>query len=247
VTPGDQTRAVLEIVKRALRERGLSYADVAMALGVSLPTVTRLLNKENIPLDALARICDVAGRPMADVFAEAASMRRMTFFDAAQDALFLEKPAARTYFSRLADGMSPAAIERKYGLRTASTVKYLHALERVGLIDALPGNRARLRVMPPFGFGRKSRTMQRELRTVVEAVSDRVLAKLARPQEDMILVKPLRLSRARYAALKEDLRAVIERYARLEAVEQRTAAARPTIAVVMCDEMPFPEPELRDW
>ena len=50
-------------LKRALKERGLAYADVARALRLSLPTVKRLFSTDDFSLERVEKICELTGLP----------------------------------------------------------------------------------------------------------------------------------------------------------------------------------------
>ena len=52
-----QSEQVIRAVKRQLKARGLRYSDLAARLGVSEPTVKRLLSRGGITLERLDRIC----------------------------------------------------------------------------------------------------------------------------------------------------------------------------------------------
>jgi Mn-dependent DtxR family transcriptional regulator len=243
MTPDVEVEAILEALKRRLRERGVTYAEVAKALDVSLPTVKRMLNKGAIPLATLARIAALAGVSIAELGAQA-ERPKITFFDARQDDLFFERPEMLAYFLRLQDGATPREIEREARISRASTTAYLLALDRVGLIEMLPDDRVRLRVKPPSGFSRTSRTMARDLRQTLDRVADGVFAKLHAPADDMILLKPMRLGREAYRELRAELRAIVERYAVLGAREKDAEAI---VVAVLCDrfaEAPRPIPEI---
>lgn len=231
--------SVLCTLKRLLKQRNRSYGDVAKHLGVSLPTVKRMLNKASVPFDVLVRIAELLEISVFELMREAeVAMTRITIFDESQDALFATEPALLAYLQRLAEGKTPAEIAREHGLRPASTVKYLLRLEAAGLVTSSAHGAVRLKVKPPFGFGRKSRYLKRDLRATVEAVSARILDKLDRPERDFILVKPMRLPRHRYVEMTTELRDVVVRYARLDALGAATneRAGEDVIVIVMCDE-----------
>jgi len=52
-----QAALLVEVVKRSLRERGLTYARVAKGLGLSESSVKRVFSQENLSLDRLEQIC----------------------------------------------------------------------------------------------------------------------------------------------------------------------------------------------
>jgi transcriptional regulator with XRE-family HTH domain len=250
MTPDVEVEAVLEALKRALKERGVTYVAVAKALGTSLPTVKRMLNKGAIPLSTLARIAALVDLSIGELADRAGKTRPpITFFDDAQDELFFRRPEMLAYFIRLADGESPQQIERACSLSEASTTAYLLALDRVKLVELLPENRVRVLVKSPCGFSRRSKTLARDLRATVDQVADALFARFHTPGDDMILVTPLRLTTAAYGELRKELREVVERYAALDALETRRRArgTETFVATILCDrhaEKPRPIPDI---
>jgi transcriptional regulator with XRE-family HTH domain len=244
MTPDVEVQAVLEALKRALKERGVTYAAVASALGTSLPTVKRMLNKGAIPLSTLARIAALVDLSLGELTDRAVAARpTFTFFDDAQDELFFRRPELLAYFLRLVDGETPQQIERAAGISEASTTAYLLALDRVKLLELLPENRARLLVKSPCGFSRRSKTLARDLRATIDALADGLFSRFHTPGDDMILVKPLRLTPSAYGELRKELREVVERYAALDALETRRRArgAETFVTTILCDRYAEPE------
>lgn len=59
--------AVVQATRATLRERGMTYRDLAVLLGLSEPTVKRDLGHGNFSLRRLDRICDVLGVTVEDL------------------------------------------------------------------------------------------------------------------------------------------------------------------------------------
>jgi AcrR family transcriptional regulator len=66
----DQTLIVSEL-KRALRERGLTYADVASRLDLSLASVKRLFSTGDFSLARVDQICELAGTGLRELMERA--------------------------------------------------------------------------------------------------------------------------------------------------------------------------------
>ena len=62
-----QASLVVDVLKQALRRRGLTYADVARGLGRSESSVKRLFAEKKLTLDRLEKICALAGLELADL------------------------------------------------------------------------------------------------------------------------------------------------------------------------------------
>ncbi|WP_237642513.1 helix-turn-helix domain-containing protein [Stenotrophomonas panacihumi] len=61
------SKLILGAIREQLRLQGVTYRDLAMALGVSEPTVKRDLSRGNFSLDRLDRICEVLGIGLDDL------------------------------------------------------------------------------------------------------------------------------------------------------------------------------------
>ena len=56
-----QSAYLVEALKRVLKERGLTYADVASALGISHASVRRTFAQQSFTLARIDEICEIAG------------------------------------------------------------------------------------------------------------------------------------------------------------------------------------------
>ncbi|MGJ8725369.1 MAG: helix-turn-helix domain-containing protein [Roseibacillus sp.] len=203
---------LIATLKDLLRQRQINYQRIADAMDLSLPSVKRMLNKTNLPLDRLLGICRLAGIEPADLF-EAAQRNQPqhTLFTKEQDDLFFERPEYLGYFMRLAiEGESPDQIAVSEGLSSLSTARYLQGLEKVGLLERETGEKVRLSISPPFGFGVESRV----LRTRHAAfVSETVEAVLSPNSKDVFaLLKPLRLRKESFSEMLGELRKTVDKY-----------------------------------
>ncbi len=242
-----------EALKRALRAAGKTYGDVAAHLGVSLPTVKRMLTRGEMPLATFARIAVFAGTRMGDLLGDARdAQRRMTYFTKAQDAAFAARPELLAYFSLLAEGEEPRAIARAQGLKPASTVKYLQALEELGLVEVAPHDRATLLVAPPFAFAADSLCLKRDLQARVRETVDGIFARwnTSSPAGSFLgpflVVKPMSVTATRYGELARELADVIARHAVAAERESRasTEPRRTIMAIAATDAVETKAPKL---
>jgi DNA-binding Xre family transcriptional regulator len=143
---GDTQRLLAEL-KRLLKARGLRYADVAAALGLSEATVKRQLSRGPLDLQQLERLCAMLE---VDFFELARGARDRahagTQLTLAQENALAAEPRLLVAFHLLCNGWSKAAVCEEFGLDAPQAVLLLARLDRLGLIDLLPGDRVRLRV-----------------------------------------------------------------------------------------------------
>ncbi|MEM7383451.1 MAG: XRE family transcriptional regulator [Verrucomicrobiota bacterium] len=219
--------SLLEALKAVLKDRGLTYPDLAGKLGVSLPTIKRLLNKPGIPLDRLMEICRLADVSLSDLFERATELApKHSIFTESQDALFAESPDARQFFSELFfERKKPSQIAKEHDLTRLSVEKYLSLLEKVGLLEREPGGRVKFCVSPPIGFGPDSRVLREIQEQFMRSIVDSVIHAKTEVKGRFVIMKPLRLSDQQYEAMLEELRSVIDRFSFLSESGGRTEEA----------------------
>ncbi|MDH3588515.1 MAG: helix-turn-helix transcriptional regulator [Gammaproteobacteria bacterium] len=141
-----QTTEVLKALKRVLRARGLTYADLAVALGLSEASVKRLFSEQTFSVRRLEETCRFLDMTLYD-------LTRMTRLGDEDDTTSLdldqEKALARdssllAYFYLLLTGWKPARIARQLKLSATEHTRVLARLDKLRLIDLGPGNRVRV-------------------------------------------------------------------------------------------------------
>lgn len=134
-------------LKRVLKTRGLTYADVARALQLSEATVKRQLSRGPIELERLDRLCEW----LEIDFYELARLARRAAqtspqLSLAQESALAAEPQLLMAFHLLCNEWSVAAIRAEFGLSAPQMVKLLARLDRLALIELLPGDQVRLKV-----------------------------------------------------------------------------------------------------
>jgi len=148
----DRSR-LMTALKQLLKARGWRYADLAEALGVSEPTVKRMLSSGRMDL---ARLEDVCARLDIDFF-ELARIARgtrdaRTHLSPAQEAALADAPRLMTMFHLLCQGWRVDAVREAFALDRVESTRLLAALDRLDLIELLPGDHVRLRVPRDFAW-----------------------------------------------------------------------------------------------
>jgi len=141
-----QAEQIVAALRRALKSRGITYRQLAGALGVSEPTVKRLFAGRAVTLARLESVCELAG---IDFYELARAARREAALPR-ELALEQEEALARdarllTVFHLLLNEWTAPEILADYALAEAELVRMLLRLERLGLIELATGNRVRLR------------------------------------------------------------------------------------------------------
>lgn len=141
------TREIVETLKRLLKARGMTYADLARGLQVSTPTIKRTFSQRSFTLERLEQVL----RLLELDFQELARLSRSRSGGPAelslqQETALAKDPRLFTVFWLLCNDWHFDRIVAEFRVGAAQITSYFARLERLQLIDWRPGNRARLRV-----------------------------------------------------------------------------------------------------
>ena len=145
------TQDLVNALKSELRAAGVTYADLADALGMSESSVKRVFAKSDMPLsriDEMLRVLKMDFAELARKVADAQPLSRQ---------LTVEQEAAVVADRRLLllaicclSQWSFEAMTAEYAFSDAECIKYLAQLDRLGIIELRPLNRYRLKVAKGF-------------------------------------------------------------------------------------------------
>lgn len=206
----------LTALKEMLKRRGITYGQLADALGCSLPTIKRSLNKPALPLDRLLEIAEVANIEFAEICKRADQLRPKHYvFTDEQDRLFDDRPELLDYFQELISGKSPSEIAKHHGLDVKSSGLYQKHLEVAGLIKRKARNQVKLLVYAPVGFGPGSRYLKREMESFLTSVVTSVVHAETPKRDSFAILKPLTLTEQDYREMVEGIKRLVDTYSAL--------------------------------
>lgn len=140
-------------IKRELRARDLTYRDVAKKLALSEASVKRLFSGGDFTLERLVALAALLDLTLAELASLAASsepkLRQLT---AAQEAEIVSDEKLLLVAACALNHWTEADIVAAYRLSSAECIQRLLRLDRLRLIDLLPGNRVRLNVARDFDW-----------------------------------------------------------------------------------------------
>jgi len=142
-----QTTLLIETMKRVLKARGLTYADIAQRLDLSEASVKRLFSDQSFTLKKLENFCQA----LEIDFFELAKLARGAHaapesLSTAQEQALTEDPRLMAVFYLLHNDWSLADIQMHYEISEADCIGLTLRLEKLALLDLLPNNRVHLRV-----------------------------------------------------------------------------------------------------
>jgi transcriptional regulator with XRE-family HTH domain len=132
-------------LKRALRERHLTYLDVAQRLEVSLPTVKRLFSTGDFSLDRVDRICQLLGLGLSEILERAREhavpINQLTV--AQEQEIVADQRLLFVTWLVVANSATLEDIVRDYRFTEREVLSCLIRLDRLKVIELQPHNRAR--------------------------------------------------------------------------------------------------------
>lgn len=144
---------LMSTIKRQFKLRGWTYKQLGEALEVSEPTVKRMFTGANLTLDRLAQLAELLEMSMADLMLESeSSQQRLEQLTVAQEQQLVSDIRLLLVTICVLNHWSMAEIVNKYQLTEAQCVGHLLTLDKLHLLELLPGNRIRLLVARNFAW-----------------------------------------------------------------------------------------------
>jgi len=148
-----EVKQVLTVLKRHLKAKGLTYRDVGRAIGVSEPSVKRLFASGRVTLDRLSKLGTVVDLTLAELCQEAAAdIPKISQLTVAQETQLVADIELLLVAACALNHWTLADIVAAYDLTEMRCLQCLLKLDRLRLIDLLPGNRVRLNVARDFDW-----------------------------------------------------------------------------------------------
>lgn len=135
---------LVDALKRFLRAQDLTYRDLATRLKLSEAAVKRMFSKRAMSLERLEQICDVLDIGLAELSVEAARGRKvMAELSQAQEQALVDDPALLLAAFLTLNRWKQADVQEHFLFDDAQWTGLLVRLDRLGIIELMPGNRGR--------------------------------------------------------------------------------------------------------
>lgn len=140
---------VTAFFRKVLKERGISYREFALKLGLSESGLKKILNGDDTSFERLTQMARVLGLRFSEVLQAIDKPRTAaTQFSAEQQSFFVKNMDAFNFFFRLViERASPQKIKLEEDLTDAQIFSYLRKLDNLKVIKLLPGDEIKL---PPL-------------------------------------------------------------------------------------------------
>lgn len=148
-----QIVAVVDALKRALKARKLTYAQVARELKMSEASVKRMFSSQHFTLERFEQICQFAGLGLTELAREVDSEKNYIVH------LTLEQEREVVGNMRLflvavcaLNHMNLEQILGIYDIPKTECIQLLLKLDRIKFLELMPNNRIKLQVSPNFSW-----------------------------------------------------------------------------------------------
>lgn len=144
---------LIATLKKHLKSQGRTYRDVAQALNLSEPSVKRLFASGRFTVDRLVEVANLLGYTLAELSREAqAGQPRLSTLTAEQEREVVSDPKLLLVAVCALNHWELSDITGHYKIDQPECIKYLLRLDKLRIIDLLPGNRIRLNVVRDFDW-----------------------------------------------------------------------------------------------
>lgn len=203
----DQLVATL---KRHLKAQGRTYRSLAEELGVSEPSVKRMFATQRFTVERLVDIAHLLGFSLAELAQEAVvSQRQLHTLTEAQERELVSDSSLLLVAVCVLNQWELSDIVRVYRLSEAECVQCLVKLDRLRLLQLMPGNRIRLNVARDFDWLPKGpiRTFFRR-----HGLEDFVKSEFSQPDEAMAFAHGM-LTETAIAKIQVEIRKLRQKFA----------------------------------
>jgi transcriptional regulator with XRE-family HTH domain len=151
-----QPRIVMDVLHDLLRSRGLRYRDIAGQLGVTERTVTRWFSTDGVDTRVIDRLCTLAQISFFDLCELAGKRvdRRVCHLSVRQEQALADDDLLNYLFAQICQGWTFADFLQELELPESYLIAALIRLEKIEVIEFLPGNEIRLRTAKDIEFRR---------------------------------------------------------------------------------------------
>ncbi len=149
-----ENQVLTDTLKRCLHSAGMTYRDVAVALGLSEASVKRVFSKGTFSVKRLEQVCALMDMRIGDLcrLADKLHSDRRTTLSLEQETALVESAELLRYFYRLLSGWAVADINQAHDLDELRAIRLLAHLDRLRLIELQPENKVRMLVGPHIAW-----------------------------------------------------------------------------------------------
>lgn len=147
--------SIVQGIRGALRQRRMTYRQLATAIGVSEPTVKRDLSRGDFALSRLDRICDVLELSLSDLAqSSSGGPALLTQLSEQQERALVRDPRLLVVTYLVVNEWKWAEITSTFQLDDNALISVLLRLDELGIVDYRPPHRVRKLTARNFAWRR---------------------------------------------------------------------------------------------
>lgn len=163
-----QTSGLVQELKKQLKLRGITYRQLAEELSLSESAVKQMFASGNMTLARLDRLCEILGLSISDLVSLTdANAQQLQSLTAEQETELIDDPKLLLVAYCLVNHWSFDDITHRYSISEVEGIRYLARLDRMKLIELLPGNRVKPLIASNFNW-QKNGPIERYFRQEVQ-------------------------------------------------------------------------------
>ena len=146
-----QTPLLITALKRALKNHGKTYQDVASHLEISEASVKRMFSTNSFTLQRLESVCHFINLDLIELAKQAEeTQNRISHLTEEQEKKLVSDTELMLVAVCVRNQWQFDDIVKNYTITESECIKHLATLDKLKLIELLPGNRVKLLIRPDF-------------------------------------------------------------------------------------------------
>ncbi len=148
-----QATRLVHQLKAQLKQQGVTYRELATELDLSESAVKQMFSSGNMTLARLDKICEILKLDLGDLVQLSDNAgRQLQSLSLEQESELISDPKLLLTAYCLVNHWTFTDILRRYELTEVEGIRYLAKLDRMKLIELLPGNRVRPLIASNFNW-----------------------------------------------------------------------------------------------
>lgn len=173
----NDTQAIFLTLKKQLKARKVSYAELAARTEMSEANVKRIFSEEACSLARLTQICEAIKISLVELIRAASEVEPECFtLPEAAEEFFADHLDYFVFYRQLEHGHGVKELQEKNNLSPKDLNRYLKKIEELGLIERLPGDRIMLQHSGYLQLTSNGRLKDRYFRRWVPYFFEKVMA-----------------------------------------------------------------------
>lgn len=197
-----QTQKLVQNLKGCIKQRGKTYADLALHLNLSEANVKRMFSRHRFTLERLEQICSWLELDLAELVLMSRHSRPLiSQLTPEQEQELVSQPKLLLVAYQVTQGWQYQDLLAHFQLEPLETLQLLAQLDRLGMIELLPGNRIKRLTAQNFSW-RHDGPMQRYFK---QKVSREFFNSDFQEPQELLYFLPGRISAEQWPEIKRHL------------------------------------------